>query len=89
VISPSAAEIPSTPPTSPTPSAPPKTDVAVSSPGSDSSGVCFIATAAQDLDRNKMIEFWICAIFGMLALVALIRAYPGIKMGKNSFPIKD
>lgn len=38
VISPGAAEIPP----------PPKTEVDTSSPGSDSTGVCFISTAAQD-----------------------------------------
>jgi hypothetical protein len=71
VISPSAAEIPSTPPTPPTPSTPPKTEVDISSPDSGSSGVCFISTAAQDVDRNKMSAFWICIILVMIGLGAL------------------
>jgi hypothetical protein len=68
VISPSAAEIPSTPPT---PSTPPKTEVDISSPGSGSSGVCFISTAAQGVGRDKMSAFWLCAILGMVGLGAL------------------
>ncbi|MHC4105208.1 MAG: C25 family cysteine peptidase, partial [Planctomycetota bacterium] len=69
VISPSAAEIPSTPPT---PSTPPKTEVDISTPGPDASGaVCFISTAAQDVDPNKMSGFWIYAILVMVGLGAL------------------
>jgi hypothetical protein len=65
VISPSAAEIPSTPPT------PPKTEVDISSPGSGSSGgLCFISTAVQDVGRNKMSAFWIYAILVMVGLGA-------------------
>jgi hypothetical protein len=70
VISPSAAEIPPTPPT---PSTPPKTEVDISSPGPHASGgVCFISTAAQDVDRVKLRAFWIYAIFAVLALAALM-----------------
>ncbi len=69
MISPSAAEIPSTPPP---PSTPPKTEVDISAPGSDASGgVCFISAAAQDVDSNKMSAFWIYAILVMVGLGAL------------------
>jgi hypothetical protein len=72
VISPSAAEIPSTPPTSPTTPTPPKTDVDISSPGSGSSGVCFISAAAQDVDRDNMRGLLVYGIFLILGLGALI-----------------
>jgi hypothetical protein len=70
VISPSAVEIPSTPPTSTTP---PKTDVDISAPGADASGgVCFISTAAQDVGRDFMrglLHFGIFLILGLMALM--------------------
>jgi hypothetical protein len=72
VISPSAAEIPSTPP------APPKTEVDISSPGSGSSGLCFISTAAPDVDRDKMRGFLIFGLFLILELGALM-----IKFARN------